>query len=176
MKYFFRTGKFQTCPYVLAAALMLYFSPAVLHAQAVTTSMQVPLAGTVFVPLSNGMDDMVMLSGMVHVFTYFHAPPVPQWPADPMRIHINLDQVSGVGDLTGLRYNATGAFRINLPGIPNDPMHPSFDLMAVGIPPDPVTPTDTIVPLDMTIKLTFNPDNMGALTNVDILSMSVPVP
>ena len=182
MKYFFRTGrpfdgaqyKFKSCRYLLTAALMFFISPALLHAQAVTTSVQVPLAGTVFVPLSNGTDDMVMLSGMVHVFTYFQTRN-PFYPGDPMRIHINLDQVSGVGDLTGLRYNATGTFRINLPALPSDPMNTSFDLRVVGVPPDPLIPPDPIVPLDISIDLSFNPDT-GALMNVDILSMMVPVP
>jgi homogentisate 1,2-dioxygenase len=38
-----------------------------------------------------------------------------------MRIHVNLDQVTGVGDLTGFRYNATGAEQVNLPAQPPDP-------------------------------------------------------
>lgn len=174
MNTFLHAGRFKTRLLPIPALLTLWLFPAAAHAQAVTTSMQVPLAGTVFVPLSDGSFDGVALSGMVHVLTYFQTRKQFQ-PPDPVRIHINLDRVSGVGDLTGLRYEATGAFRINLPAVPPDPFNTSFDLRAVGTPPDPIIPPDPVVPLDISFLLSFNPDT-GALTNVEIESMSVPVP
>lgn len=140
-------------------------------AQPTTTSMQVPLAGTVFVPLSDGSLDAVALAGQVHVVTQV-IPPDPVTPPNPVRIHVNLDRVSGVGDLTGLRYNATGANRINLPTAPPDPINLGFNLRPQGppgIPPDP------FIPLDISFILTFNPDT-GALSNVVIESMLVPLP
>ncbi|HWP24199.1 MAG TPA: hypothetical protein VNM15_08510, partial [Candidatus Binatia bacterium] len=139
-------------------------------AQPVTTSMQLPLAGTVFVPLSNGGFDAVALAGQAHVVTHV-IPPGPFTPPNPVRIHVNLDQVFGVGDITGLRYNATGANRINLPAIPRDPVNLGFNLQPDG---PPVTPPNPIIPLDISFILTFNPDT-GALSNVVIESMSVPV-
>ncbi|HWP57962.1 MAG TPA: hypothetical protein VNL14_08755 [Candidatus Acidoferrales bacterium] len=155
-------------PALLAAALCLT-APAE-GAQPVTTSLQVPLAGTVFVPLSDGSFDSVALSGRVHVVTQ-----VPAQPNDPCRIHVNLDQVAGVGSVTKLEYIATGANRVNLPAVPTDPMNLGFDLRAVGIPPDPITPPNPVVPLDIALQLTFNPDT-GVLASVSIESMSVPVP
>lgn len=118
----------------VAAVIALGVSAPVHGAQPVTTSLQVPLDGTVFVPLSNGDSDAVPLTGFVHVVT--HVP----IPGGPIRIHVNLDQVGGVGDLTGLLYVATGANRINLPTIPGDPMNLGFELHAVGSPPNPITP------------------------------------
>ena len=93
MRYFYRA-------IFLAAALTLYFSPVARSAQAVTSNVQVPLSGTVFVPLSDGPSDMVKLPGMVHVFAYFQTRN-PLQPGDPMRIQINLDRVTGVGDEIG---------------------------------------------------------------------------
>jgi hypothetical protein len=157
---------------VLAGAFVLhiYYAPAE-GGQPVTTSVQIPLAGTVFVPLDDGSFDQVALSGTVHVVTQVQ-PADPASPPNPIRIMINLDQVFGVGDITGLRYNATGANRINLPAQPPDPINLGFNL-APERPPQ--QPPDPIIPLDISFILTFNPDT-GALLNVDIESMSVPVP
>jgi hypothetical protein len=116
----------------VAATFALCINAPAQGAQPVTTSVQIPLAGTVFVPLSDGSTDQVALSGIVHVLTYFQPEGQPQQP--PLRIHINLDQVSGVGDLTGLRYNATGANRVNLPAIPPDPLNLGFNLLPDGPP------------------------------------------
>jgi len=165
---------------ILAALVLFYFLPAALEAQPVATSVQAPLAGPVFVPLINGSLDQVNLSGMVHVQTYFNSASTGLHPTDPMRISINLDQVSGVGDLTGLTYIATEANRINFATIPTDPMNLSFDLRAVAVPDphlptDPIIPTDPVFPLDISFLLTFNSDT-GALLNVDIESMHVPLP
>lgn len=153
---------------IVAAALALCIHTPAQGAQPVTTSVQIPLGGTVFVPLSDGSFDSVALTGQVHVVTH-----VPQiiLPADPMRIMINLDRVTGVGDISGLRYNATGANRINLPALPTDPMNLGFNLRRDG---PPTVPPDPFIPLDISFILTFNPDS-GALVDVDIESMSVPV-
>ncbi|MGE5217152.1 MAG: hypothetical protein ACM3SP_09160 [Chloroflexota bacterium] len=159
---------------VLAAALSFWLSPAALHAQAVTSSLQLPLVGDVSVPLSDGSFDGVSLSGFAHVFSYVRTSG-PFQPSDPYRIQINLDQVSGVGDVTGFRYQGTGAFRINLPMAPVDPINVSFDLRVAGVPPNPTLPTDLYMPLD--ISFVFNFDPFGdTLTNVSIQSISVPVP
>jgi len=118
---------------MLAAALIFWVSPAALHAQRpVSSSVQVPLAGTVFVPLSDGNVEGLALSGFAHVFAQVRTPG-PFLPTDPYRIQINLDQVSGVGDITGFRYLVTGSFRINLPTAPTDPIHTSFDLLVPGL-------------------------------------------
>jgi len=112
----------------------------------------------VFVPLTNGLFDAVALSGVVHVVTH------GGFPADPMRIHVNLDQVTGVGVTTGFRYIATGADQQNFPGYPGDPMLVSFDLRAVGQPNDPIHPADPMR-LDISFIFTFNPDG-GQLEDV----------
>jgi len=113
---------------IVAAAFALSISVPVFAVQPFTTSVQIPLVGTVFVPLDDGSTDAVALSGMVHVLTRA-TPGDPCAPGDPCRIQINLDQVSGVGDVSGLRYNATGVNRINLPSLPLDSINLSFNLM-----------------------------------------------
>jgi hypothetical protein len=70
------------------------------------------------------------------------------------------------------RSNVTGANRINLPALPPDPINLGFNLKPDG---PSGTPPDPIIPLDISFILTFNPDT-GALSNVVIESMSVPVP
>ncbi len=70
---------------LLAAAL--YVTAPAYGVQPVTTSLQVPLAGTVLVPLSDGSFDTVALTGQV--------PPNSNFPVDSMRISVNLDQVFG---------------------------------------------------------------------------------
>ena len=155
----------------IAAAFALCINVPAEGAQPVTTSVQIPLAGTVFVALSDGSFDQVALSGMVHVVTRA-ASGDPCQPTDPCRIQINLDQVFGVGDISGLRYNATGTNRINLNSLPLDSINLGFNLMPL---PPPITPPDPIIPLDISFILTFNPDT-GELMNVIIESISVPSP
>src|SRR5262249_42940244 len=167
-------------PVILAALVLFYFLPAALEAQPVTISVQAPLAGPVFVPLINGSLDQVNLSGMVHVQTYFNSASTGLHPTDPMRISINLDQVSGVGDLTGLTYIATEANRINFATIPTDPMNLSFDLRAVAVPDphlptDPMSPPYIVSPLDVYLLLTYG-SGAGGLLNVDSESVHVPLP
>jgi len=156
-------------------AVIALTSYAPVHAGMVTTSRQVPLAGTVFVSLSNGSLDGVGLTGAAQVVTQVAT------PTDPVLVNVNLDQVAGVGDLTGFRYVGTGMNQINLPTTPGDPMNLGFDLLAVELPPDPVLPsdpvfpTDPVMPLDISFRLLINPDT-GVLTNVIIESISVPLP
>src|SRR5215510_9393311 len=123
-----QTKIFMNLTSVITAVITLTICAPV-HAGMVTTSRRVPLAGTVFVSLSNGSLDGVALSGAAHVVTQ-----VAQ-PDNPMRINVNLDQVAGVGDLTGFRYVGAGMNRINLPTIPGDPINLGFDLLAVELPP-----------------------------------------
>ena len=169
-----QTKIFMNLTSVITAVITLTICAPV-HAGMVTTSRQVPLAGTVFVSLSNGSLDGVGLTGAAQVVTQVAT------PTDPVLVNVNLDQVAGVGDLTGFRYVGTGMNQINLPTTPGDPMNLGFDLLAVELPPDPVLPsdpvfpTDPVMPLDISFRLLINPDT-GVLTNVIIESISVPLP
>ncbi len=150
---------------LFTAAIMLFiYTPA--GAQPITTSMQVPLFGTVFVPLTNGSFDAVALSGVVHVVTHGGT------PTDPMRIHVNLVQVTGVGDMTRFRYIVTGAGKETFPSFPAAPMQVSFDLRPLGAP-SPLHPADPMM-LDISFNFMFNPDS-NVLFDVDIETMSVSV-
>ena len=104
-------------PQFLACVFVLAIPSLGATAQPVTTSLHIPLEETVFVPLADDIDT-VSLAGFVHVV--FHvSPPSPISPPNPIRIHINLQHVSGFGDVTGLQYVATGASRMDLPSVPN---------------------------------------------------------
>src|SRR5262249_46527711 len=106
--------RFMNLTAVIAAVIALTICAPV-HAGLVTTSLQVPLAGTVFVELNNGSLDSIALTGAAHVVTQVCVPsdPItPCQPGAPVRITANLDQVAGVGDLTGFRYVGTGINRI----------------------------------------------------------------
>lgn len=71
MKYFSLTTRIA----VFAAALIFWLLPTALHAQRpVSSSLQLSLAGTVFVPLSDGSFDGVALSGFAHVFAQVRTP------------------------------------------------------------------------------------------------------
>lgn len=146
-----------------------------------TSNLRIPLAGTVFVPLSDGLFDAVSLSGSTHVTTQVNThPPAPMYHVDPVRILINLDQVSGYGDLTGLDYTASGTNRFDLPTYPTNPVNQRFILRPMlslqgpdFSPSSQQHPDDPIIPLDISFLLTFN-QGTGDLTRVDVLSMSVP--
>jgi hypothetical protein len=162
---------------MLAAALVFWLSPAAVHAQRPTSSsIQLPLAGTVSAPLTDGTVEDVPLSGFVHVFAQVRTPS-PLAPIDPYRIQINLDQVSGVGVVSGFRYQGTGSFRINLPTAPVDPISASFDLRVPGLPPSPILPPNPILPPSpiLPLDISFLFDFIGGtLNNVVIDSISVP--
>lgn len=95
-------------------------------------------------------------------------------PSDPMRIKINLNQVSGIGDLSGLRYEAFGANRINI-----SPPNPVAELnLGYTIKPTNITPSDpvggkTFFPLDITFEL-FSSIETGQIT-ATLVSMEVPL-
>ena len=132
-----------------------------------TRGLQAPLAGTVFVPLANSSLDSVPLSGRIHVVASFY-------PGDPIRIHVNLDQVAGVGSSSGLTYRAPGAQQFTLPAVPEDPINLIFRLRAATAP-DPVTPPDPVLPLNIALQFHTNPDT-GELSRVEVKSVSVPLP
>jgi hypothetical protein len=75
--------------------------------------------------MHDGASDAVALTGYVYVVTH-----VPAHPQGPIRIHVNLDQVVDVGEVTELLYVATGVYQSNFPSLPPDPLHLGFDLQA----------------------------------------------
>jgi hypothetical protein len=134
-----------------------------------TTSLRVSFTESVFVP-STG--ESVALSGLVHVVIH-QSPPNPVSPPDPIRFHVSLSHASGLGEVTGLRYVAMGASRIDLPGVPTDPM---FQLdLAFSLNPTrrPDAPPNPIIPLDISLLVSFSIETFQ--WSVEILSVSVPV-
>lgn len=158
----------------LTAGFVLATIAPALNAQTTIANGQIPLAGSVCVPLSYGWCDTVTLTGRVRVRAALTAPaPDPTDPSEPMCIRIRLDQVFGIGTDTGLDYVATGYAQANLPHRPKDPVSLGFNLITRTNPSDPIDTADSILPLTITFRLKFNPDT-GALSHVKIDSMSVP--
>jgi hypothetical protein len=125
-----------------------------LRAQPAGTDLQVPLTGTVFYDLS---DESLPLTGWLHVNTQLTR-------KGAVSGHANLDGVSGIGDTTGIRYNAIGGEQATLAF--GESATADFDFRI--IPADGFT-LSCILRLRLT--LTFDAD--GTLTSVSIDDMSV---
>src|SRR5262245_42772752 len=110
------------CTLFLAVSLVLA-GPARGQAQffshPLTTSLRLPFPGTVSVPLPDATTDTVTLSGVLHLVLHV-VPPDSTFPVDPMRIGVNLQGVTGVGE-TGRRYLGVGAEQVNFATLPADP-------------------------------------------------------
>jgi hypothetical protein len=87
---------------------------------AVTTSLFLPLQGTVFVSPGPCAEN-VPLSGMVHVVSILQPapPPISQNPSPPpVKLHFNMAGVMGTGAASGNTYVATGAQQVLAPQPP----------------------------------------------------------
>ena len=102
----------------------------------VTTSMFLPLQGSVVNPAGACAGEQVALSGMIHVVSIF-VPPTPIIPPDPIKLHFNMAGVLGTG-LSGNTYVATGAAQADV--IPPTPI----------VPPSPIVPPTPIFQLEGT--------------------------
>lgn len=124
----------------IAALLMAGLGPdAAQAAGAVTTSLFLPLQGTVVFPGAAPGDpchETVPLGGMVHVVSI--VPPSPVTPPSPIKLHFNMAGVLGTGDTSGNTYVATGAAELDI--TPPSPI----------IPPSPITPPSPIFTLEGT--------------------------
>jgi hypothetical protein len=82
----------------------------VARAAVVTTSLQQPLTATVFFRATS---ELVDLTGNIHTVAHVTTDPTC-FPPGPcvvrISIHTNLDGVTGIGQMTGMRYIVTGAF------------------------------------------------------------------
>lgn len=160
-------------PAVLVVTIIFFFIYATAQGsepRTVTTTLQVPVAGTVYVPMSDGSFDAVTLSGWIYVVT---AIPDTSPPDPVVRVQVILDQVTGIGNLTNLKYTAEGSNRVNFLFYPPEPINFSFNLRAMSMMLQPVI-FNNPVPLDISLLLNFNQDT-GKLAQVIVDSMTVPV-
>jgi len=138
---------------LLVALTTLAPGGGVVRAQPATTDVQVPLSGTVFYDLS---EESLPLDGWLHVDA--------QRTLKGMNVRVNLDGVSGIGTITGIRYNAIGRDQATLPIAGS--VTENFDFRI--IPADGFTLS---CGLQVTLTLTFSVD--GALTNVVVDQLTV---
>ena len=112
----------------------------------VTTSLQLAFSQTVQAPISSTQFETVTLAGRLHLVTQVTQPADPCPPGNPCQVpvtvHLNLVGVSGVGQITGQTYNATGVSQSSgtatLPG--GFFLQGGFRL----IPPNPAIPPNPI--------------------------------
>jgi hypothetical protein len=138
--------------FVVLAAL----SPAraVPNAQPVSTDIQVPFSEEVFYDLS---DEDLPLTGWMHVNAQVT-------PRGSINVRANLDGVSGIGEETGIRYNAIGRDQVTVPF--DTSITEDFDFRI--IPADGFTLSCI---LRVRLELTFSAS--GELTDVNIEQTTV---
>jgi hypothetical protein len=85
-------------------------------AETVTSNWMIPFQGTVYVN-NGGQSEVVDLAGSIHLVVKVSIPVDPCAscvPPNPTRIHTNLVSISGVGQTSGMRYEANGAANLEL--------------------------------------------------------------
>ncbi|MEJ2552802.1 MAG: hypothetical protein P8079_02020 [Gammaproteobacteria bacterium] len=104
------------------------------QAYAASSSMILPISGTVAVPLGDDSTDEVSLNGKFHVVVGTSSS-----NSGDLLIHANLADVTGVGSSSGSTYNATGSTTIVLHNLENTIVPPSFtfDFNLIKYPPSP---------------------------------------
>jgi hypothetical protein len=101
----------------------------------VVSNLRLPFNQTVFV--TNGeASELVDFSGNIHLVVKVFLPPNPIVPPNPVRVHTNMMNVSGVGQTSGLRYRLTGAANFEFPA--NAPGSFSFGASYRLLPPNPI--------------------------------------
>lgn len=136
---------------VALCAVGITVSSSLLATGPVVSSVMVPLDGLVFQP--NGALESVALTGRMHLVTQVY-PTDPCSPTDPCTIFFDLADVKGVGLPSGNSYVAIGS--VNASCIPNDPCFPSFTILPVSIPPNPIIPPDPIMPITFSVRVAFD--------------------
>jgi Concanavalin A-like lectin/glucanases superfamily len=121
----------------------------------VTTTLRTQFRDTVFVS-NNTTPEWVAVSGTLH-----HYPTDPILPPNPIRVHVNLSEASGVGQATGLVYQAQGSANVEtsarLPG------SVSFRWSYSLLPPSPILPPNPINVLQP-MAVTVSYDSQGTAT------------
>lgn len=128
-----------------------------------TTSMQVPLAGTV---PGACQGDQVSLSGELNAVTRVRVMP----KLNTLDVFLSLHNVKGVGSVSGLKYLGLGTAQFTTEansGVPKlQPTRANFMLWGVGRPPNAcVGEPNQVQPLPVTVTFTF--DAEGALVGAE---------
>jgi hypothetical protein len=129
----------------------------------VTTSMQVPLVGTA---AGACQGDLVPLTGELNAVTRVRM----MSNATMVDVYFNLNNVKGVGSVSGLRYLGLGTAQFSTQtdrGPPNLPSHRmNFMLWAVGRSPNPcIGDPDKVQPLPVNVVMKFDAD--GSLAGLE---------
>gem|GEM_PF-4409521 len=128
---------------MFCAALFTY--PAFASNQ--VTNINSPLHESVVIA-TGSFSELVHLSGFIHGFVKIAIPTEPCIPGDPCRnvpysVHLNLQDVSGVGASSGLTYRANGAF--NSQGLAMLPGGFSFETSFRVVAPPSIVASDPTV-------------------------------
>ena len=116
----------------------------------VTTQLHLDFPSPIFVDTGTQVE-LVDFSGTIHMVVRVY-PTDPVFPTDPIRVHTNLAGVSGVGQTTGGRYQATGAATFEFDGELGDTDTLVFTGSYPLFPPTPIRGLRVLIAYEVTIN------------------------
>jgi hypothetical protein len=141
------------------------------------TYLDIPLTGSVQVPLSNGTMDAVPISGLFHVVSHVSI----DSPEVEYRLAGSLVNVSGRGEYTGLIYEAANSLLevITPPQISGNQLNifgRTYLLTTVStmMYPPGICPTAGICVIPLNLHFTTSFDPTGLMNNITISGVSIP--
>lgn len=126
----------------------------------VTTSLSTALTGSFFLDTGDqSSSEWIDFSGDVHLVVQA-IPPDPIIPPTPIRVHINMAGVSGIGRTSGTHYALNGSENFEADGaVPNTlSLQGEYRL----IPPNPIIPPTPVVPINFTVQVNESAVATGA--------------
>ncbi len=120
----------------------------------VVSNLQIPFNQTAFVTIGDS-SEFVDFTGNIHLVVKY-IPTDPILPPNPIRVHTNVMNVTGIGQTSGLSYRLNGTTNFNLPG--NIPGDFSFGTSYRLLPPNPIRESS----LNVSYLVSLNSD--GAVT------------
>ena len=150
-----------------ALAAVLLALPLCAHAGSkVTTSLSTAVTGSFFLNTGDqSSSEWIDFSGDVHVVVQA-VPPSPIVPPTPIRVHINMAGVSGIGRTSGSHFVLNGSENFEADGdIPNTlNLQGEYRLVPPNpiTPPNPIIPPNPILPINFTVQVDENGIATGA--------------
>jgi hypothetical protein len=130
----------------------------------ITTSLTTAVTGSFFLNTGDGASsEWIDFSGDVHLVVQA-IPPNPIVPPTPIRVHVNMAGVSGVGRTSGTHFVLNGSENFEADGdIPNTlTLQGEYRL----VPPNPIIPPSPIVPINFTVQVDQSGIATGALATI----------
>ncbi len=155
---------------LMLAAVMAEAPASALAGSLVTTSLRATLVGSIF-----ANNEWIDLSGDTHLLIQA-LPTDPCTPTDPcrqppIRVHVNMAGVTGIGRTSGQQYVLNGSENFEFDG--TLPAYLQFQGSYRLIPPTPIVPPSPIVPVDFTVQINESGVASGAIASVGTCTTDV---